>query len=130
VRGTVADAPLLEADHGRGGAGPGATRGEDAHTEMRRRKLSEEPRTVTNVHVVPPSLSSRRRLQLRPAVRTSISPFSCAALILDSMLVGVPSSRRASCTSRRRSSIDGRRVTPHRCEPGTVATSGRNAGCS
>jgi hypothetical protein len=59
VRGTVTDAPLLEADHGRGGAGPGATRGEDAHTEMRRRKLSEEPRTVTNVHVVPPSLSSR-----------------------------------------------------------------------
>jgi hypothetical protein len=41
--------------------------------------------------------------------------------------VGAPSSRRAPCTSRRRFSIDGRRVTPHLCELGTVAILGRNA---
>jgi hypothetical protein len=60
----------------------------------------------------------------------SFPPFFCAALILDSMLVGVPSRRLAPCTLRRCSSIDVRRVTPHQCKPNTVATPGHNVGRS
>jgi hypothetical protein len=115
----------------RGGAGPGATRGEDAHTETRwDRELSEEPGAAVNTYTMPPSSSSRRRLHLRLAVRTSFPPFSCAARTLDSTLVGVLSSRRAPCVPRRHSPMGVHRVTPHRCEPSTVATPGRDAGCS
>jgi hypothetical protein len=60
----------------RGGAGPGATRGEDAHTETGRRdrELSKEPGATVNPYTASPSSSSQRRLHLRPAVRTSIFP--------------------------------------------------------
>jgi hypothetical protein len=95
----------------RGGVGPGATRGEDAHTETRRRELSEEPDTAVNTYTMSASSSSRRRLHHHPAVRTSVSPFFCATRTLDSVLVGMPSNRRAPCATRRRSPMDIRRAT-------------------
>jgi hypothetical protein len=60
-----------------GGAGPDAAREEDAHAEAGMPKQNEMSGAAANVHAAPPSPSSRRRLHLRPAVRTMAFPFSC-----------------------------------------------------
>jgi hypothetical protein len=128
VRGAVG-VPKPEAVRVHRGEGRTSRRGRGRSRPRRRGAGTEQEVECRREHLHRAAFFVKPATTTSPTRREPTRSLTLFCVVFPSLIlpVGAPSSRRAPCTSRRRFSIDGRRVTPHLCELGTVAILGRNA---